>query len=140
MLPSLRLSVDALFTVTARIKYFVVPYKTRSCDLLILSSNATVNELAHDAVRNVLKRSGTNYLDMEVQAEVRDRVLPHLKGSIDNYVVSQLHVPGMSAEQLSSFVGDQSFLARFGEGKVPGHSIAFDFVAITSHRDGVYEF
>ena len=140
MLPSLRLPVGALFTVTARIKYFVVPYKTQSCDLVILSSNATVNELAHDAVRNVLNRSGINYLDMNVQAEVRDRVLPHLKESIDNYVVSQLHIPGASAEQLSSFVGNQSSLARFGEGKFPGHSIAFDFVAITSHSDGLYEF
>ena len=168
MLPSLQLPVGALFTVTARIKYFVVPENQESCDIVIVSRDQTFNKLAYDTLKNVLKETETkiNTVDMKVQASVFKKILPHMNMSIDDlevnqamsesidnyvldqhlsvsirgYVVSQLHVPGRSANEVSSYLRKNLFEARLKESAFSDHSIVSDFVKVRVHDDEVYEF
>ena len=141
MLPILHLPVGAYVTNAWRIKYLVVPFKNKSCDLVILAGDETVNELALDAAKNDLNGKGINFLDMDFsetsspsQQDVRGHVLNHLEGrSIKDYFVSQLNITALSAEELSSHARSLSS---------SGHEYGFFAIAleVRKHSDGVFEF
>lgn len=156
MLPSLQLPVGALFTVTARIKCFVVADRTESCDILIVSGDETLNKHIYDTVKYVLKRNNiNNTLGMRVQDVVLDKIRTymnvtiddhaaenaydhiddHLSVSIGGYVVSQLHVPGSSAEYMSSYASSLLSSVRLGD------DVFFaGCMEVKEHGNGVYEF